>query len=437
MGKVTRSGQNLPSPAKRTTPIKNYKGRLKKKQVVTHVQLNPRKLSTKGEVLSFLHSRTSRSALPRLNRSDAVSQLLQSLIGSVQNPGSWLKSQCSPGGKKYFYSQLAKLEKEHQKIKIKNKQNVLWRKESVKLFDLFTEPKEGEFFDRDFYENQKNGARDQEISNDLTKEYVELVEESAEAEGKRAAKVLRESGTISHRVSVVVQDSDEPSDNSDSETCDPNFTVVDPQDASEVSRNLDFSAPRNSGSRKRRSNSVIDPCIAGPSLVDQNSNIQTRNSKVNKDKCDQCDQLLPQFRKCVETQTPGVNSWENDKDLSSKDFNPWPQLSLRYPKARQRNKEAKTFVPEVIEAIVDIHTGNRVGIKSAIDIFRKVSKLFGQVLNLPKEVRVVKGLQLDPLKKRKKKASYSTAGKQFKNKKFRPTIILSNTESEGENDDHK
>ena len=153
MGKVTRSGQNLPSPAKRTTPIKNYKGRLKKKPVATHVKLNSRKLSTKGEVLSFLHSRTSRSAYPRLNKSDAVSQLLQALIGSVQNPGSWLKSQCSPGGKTYFYSQLDKLEKEYQKIKIRNKQNVLWRKESVKLFDLFTEPKEGEFFDREFYEN--------------------------------------------------------------------------------------------------------------------------------------------------------------------------------------------------------------------------------------------------------------------------------------------
>ena len=74
----------------------------------------------------------------------------------------------------------------------------------MKLFDLFTEPKEGEFFDREFYENQKNGARDQEISDDLTKEYVELVEEAAEAEEKSAAKVLRESGNISHRVSVLM-----------------------------------------------------------------------------------------------------------------------------------------------------------------------------------------------------------------------------------------
>ena len=81
---------------------------------------------------------------------------------------------------------------------------------------------------------------------------------------------------------------------------------------------------------------------------------------------------------------------------------------------------------------MDIHTGNRVGIKSAIDIFRKVAKLFGQDYHLPKELRTLKGLQLDPLKKRKKKSSYSSAGKALSSKKFRSLVTLSDTESEHE-----
>ena len=65
---------------------------------------------------------------------------------------------------RHFTNQVEKLEKMYQKVKIKNKQHVFRRKESVKLFDLYTEKVDGEFFDREYYENQKNGPRDQEIS---------------------------------------------------------------------------------------------------------------------------------------------------------------------------------------------------------------------------------------------------------------------------------
>ena len=265
----------------------------------------------------------------------------------------------------------------------------------------------------------------------MTEEYVELVEEIAEAEEKQAAKVSRETGNIDQR--VTLEDSDDAPNSSDSEDSDPDFNV-DPEEASQVSRNLDFSAASSSGSRTRRSNTLIDPCIAEHPLADEHSTVMTRSSRPRQDKCDKCDQILPQFKKYIQTQTPGVNAWDKDKDVSSDNFSPWPQLSLRYPKTRQRHKEAKTFVPEVIETIVDIHTGNSVGIKSAIDIFRKVSRLFGQVYHLPRELRLVKGLQLDPLKKRKKKASYSAARKKFRAKKFRSQVVLPDTESEGEND---
>ena len=427
MGKVTRSGNTLSSPAKKTTPVKKYKGRFKRQQMVTHTNLNPRKLATQGEVMTFILSRTHKSSFPKLRRSEAILQLHKSLVGSKESPGSWLKSQCSPGSKPHFLKKLEKLEKLYHKTKIRNKQKVVWRLESVKLFDLFTNPNEGEFFDAEFYENQKNGPRDLEISNQLTKEYVDIVQDTVEDKERATAKVLRETGDGFKSVTF-----EDPNDTPEKDDYDDQYFAAS-SDLSEVSKQLDFTLPKRSRCKTRRSKSEIDPYLSKSFETNQLHLFNTRNSTKNHKKCDKCDQLLPQFRKSVHTQTPGVNSWQKDQDV--KDFSPWPQLNLRFPKTKKIYKSARSFVPEVIETIVDIHTGNQVGIKSSIDIFRKVSKLYGQVFYLPKELRVVKGLQLDPLKKRKKRARYSRAGKSLSGKKFKPQTVVSDTESEDEHED--
>jgi hypothetical protein len=296
-------------------------------------------------------------------------QLYKCLVGSKDSPGSWLKSQCSPGSRRHFTNQFERLEKLYHKVKIKNKQNVVWRKEGMMLFDLFTEPKDGEFFDMEFYENQKNGPRDQEISDELTREYVEILEETAEENLKKTAKIMRESGK-----ELFEKVSNEDPNNSPEKDCDESDTTfgLDHQEISEVSKQLDFS---NSGGRTRRTRFEIDSCLAKPGEHEPETHSYSRKSVNRNKKCGECDQLLPQFRKSIHTQTPGVNHWQQDSDV--KDFNPWPQLKLRTPKTGKRYKSSKCFVPEVIETIVDIHTGNRVGIKSSIDIFRKVAKLFG------------------------------------------------------------
>ena len=190
----------------------------------------------------------------------------------------------------------------------------MWRKERVKLFDLFECPKEGEYFDREFYENQKNGSRDQEISEDLTKEYVDLVEEAAEAEEKQAAKVSRESVNVDQR--VPFDNSDDAPNCSDSERSDPDFNV-DPKEASQVSKNLDFSAASSSGSRTRRSNILIDPCIAEHPVVDDHSTVSTRSSRPRQGKCEKCDQILPQFKNFVQTKTSDIHPdiLEQGKDI--------------------------------------------------------------------------------------------------------------------------
>ena len=147
-------------------------------RAVTHTKLNPRQLPSNIDVLNFVLSRTSRTSHPRLKKSDVLSQLYKSLVGTEEQPGSWLWGQCSPGSRKYVTKQFEILERDYHEIKIRHKQNVKWRKKGQELFDVFTEPIEGEFVDYEFYKNQKSGKKDQIISDDLTEEFVEMTNEA-------------------------------------------------------------------------------------------------------------------------------------------------------------------------------------------------------------------------------------------------------------------
>ena len=416
MGKVLRTGQVLPSPRKRITPVKLYKGRKQRKCESSHTKLNPRKLPSKSEVINFVTSRTSKTAIPRLAKHAVLSQLFNFLVGTKIKPGVWIKAQCSPGSKKFFLKQFENLEKEHHRVKIKNKKSVEWRRIGKELFDLFTPPEVDEFVDTEFYQNQKFGERDLLISEELTSEFVELVEDQKEQEKKKIAKVKRESGELFKTVQMSEDEDD---------------TGMNEANRAKVSRHL------NLGNDDSRAN-CLDIDYEAPSSSDTFDSPSARTLRrcqgVKASHCQSCGQPLPLYKISKNTQTSGVNPWEQDPGLDKSSFNPWPKLNLKVPKKKKKYKSNRLFTPEVIEVIVNIHSVNKLGIRTAIDVFRKVARLFGQDYKLPKELRASKGLQLDPLQKRKKKACYSQASKKFKGKKFVTADKLADTDTESEDE---